>query len=247
MYNSIILELGTSDDLEWLYYAWPVPWWALVKWIAKEYGCFAFYCFTAQSTKVQLSALMVRWNVGLISSLNKILNADVKSLLKVLSLEYHDFCPIPVSCTHFDIVFTGDSIIQLCYSWTTIPVDQISPSCTFLIRSNLWKLKFRSLAFRLIFILCNLGYMHKKPDRKFLLGVMCSLRVGICSRHCLGSTWAFLLRHLTHTFIGEALLSFRSAVITSDNVLLQWRPEDPDPCKWKGVTCDSVSKNVIYL
>ncbi|GMY33646.1 LRR receptor-like serine/threonine-protein kinase FEI 1 [Fagus crenata] len=46
---------------------------------------------------------------------------------------------------------------------------------------------------------------------------------------------------------GEALLSFRTAVVNSDGVLLQWRPEDPDPCNWKGVKCDSKTKRVIYL
>ncbi|XP_059441562.1 LRR receptor-like serine/threonine-protein kinase FEI 1 [Corylus avellana] len=46
---------------------------------------------------------------------------------------------------------------------------------------------------------------------------------------------------------GEALLSFRTAVVGSDGFLDQWRPEDPDPCKWRGVTCDSKTKRVIYL
>ncbi|KAJ7943960.1 Receptor-like protein kinase [Quillaja saponaria] len=46
---------------------------------------------------------------------------------------------------------------------------------------------------------------------------------------------------------GEALLSFRTAVISSDGILSQWRPEDPDPCKWKGVTCDQKTKRVICL
>ncbi|OMO93734.1 hypothetical protein COLO4_16711 [Corchorus olitorius] len=46
---------------------------------------------------------------------------------------------------------------------------------------------------------------------------------------------------------GEALLSFRIAIISSDGVLSQWRPEDPDPCKWKGVTCDSKTKRVTTL
>ncbi|XWS62308.1 hypothetical protein CRYUN_Cryun07bG0199200 [Craigia yunnanensis] len=46
---------------------------------------------------------------------------------------------------------------------------------------------------------------------------------------------------------GEALLSFRIAIVSSDGVLSQWRPEDPDPCKWKGVTCDSKTKRVITL
>ncbi|GKU95957.1 hypothetical protein SLEP1_g9251 [Rubroshorea leprosula] len=46
---------------------------------------------------------------------------------------------------------------------------------------------------------------------------------------------------------GEALISFRTAVVSSDGVLTQWRPEDPDPCKWKGVTCDSKTKRVTIL
>ncbi|KAF7829129.1 LRR receptor-like serine/threonine-protein kinase FEI 1 [Senna tora] len=46
---------------------------------------------------------------------------------------------------------------------------------------------------------------------------------------------------------GEALLSFRTAVVNSDGILLQWRPEDPDPCKWKGVRCDPKTKRVTYL
>lgn len=49
------------------------------------------------------------------------------------------------------------------------------------------------------------------------------------------------------TLDGEALLSFRTAVVSSDGILLQWRPEDPDPCKWKGVTCENKTKKVIYL
>lgn len=46
---------------------------------------------------------------------------------------------------------------------------------------------------------------------------------------------------------GEVLLSFRTAVSSSDGILLQWRPEDPDPCKWKGVKCDQKTKRVTYL
>ncbi|KAB1228042.1 LRR receptor-like serine/threonine-protein kinase FEI 1 [Morella rubra] len=45
---------------------------------------------------------------------------------------------------------------------------------------------------------------------------------------------------------GEALLSFWTAVVGSDGNL-QWRPEDPDPCNWKGVKCDSTTKRVIHL
>ncbi|KAG6633789.1 LRR receptor-like serine/threonine-protein kinase FEI 1 [Carya illinoinensis] len=46
---------------------------------------------------------------------------------------------------------------------------------------------------------------------------------------------------------GQALLSFRTAVVSSDGVLLHWRPEDPDPCNWKGVKCDPKTKRVINL
>ncbi|PON94658.1 LRR receptor-like serine/threonine-protein kinase [Trema orientale] len=46
---------------------------------------------------------------------------------------------------------------------------------------------------------------------------------------------------------GEALLSFRTAVVSSNGIILQWRPEDPDPCKWRGVKCDEKTKRVIYL
>ncbi|KAJ9549486.1 hypothetical protein OSB04_022029 [Centaurea solstitialis] len=46
---------------------------------------------------------------------------------------------------------------------------------------------------------------------------------------------------------GEALVNFRTSIISSDGVLRQWRPEDPDPCGWKGVTCDSKTMRVISL
>jgi hypothetical protein len=48
-------------------------------------------------------------------------------------------------------------------------------------------------------------------------------------------------------FVGEALLSFRSAIVSSDGILPLWRPEDTDPCNWRGVTCDQKTKRVIYL
>ncbi|KAF4400710.1 hypothetical protein G4B88_001265 [Cannabis sativa] len=38
-----------------------------------------------------------------------------------------------------------------------------------------------------------------------------------------------------------------TSVVSSNGVLLQWRPEDPDPCRWRGVRCDPKSKRVIYL
>ncbi|KAH0850569.1 hypothetical protein HID58_095413 [Brassica napus] len=46
---------------------------------------------------------------------------------------------------------------------------------------------------------------------------------------------------------GEALMSFRSVVSSADGVVGRWRPEDPDPCNWKGVTCDAKTKRVIAL
>ncbi|CAN1803933.1 LRR receptor-like serine/threonine-protein kinase FEI 2 [Linum perenne] len=46
---------------------------------------------------------------------------------------------------------------------------------------------------------------------------------------------------------GEALLSFKNSIVGSDTVLPLWRPEDPDPCAWRGVTCDRISKRVVYL
>ncbi|KAK9095678.1 hypothetical protein Scep_027147 [Stephania cephalantha] len=45
---------------------------------------------------------------------------------------------------------------------------------------------------------------------------------------------------------GEALLSFKTAIVSSDGVFEQWRQEDPDPCRWKGVKCDP-NNRVIYL
>ncbi|XP_019153164.1 PREDICTED: LRR receptor-like serine/threonine-protein kinase FEI 1 isoform X1 [Ipomoea nil] len=46
---------------------------------------------------------------------------------------------------------------------------------------------------------------------------------------------------------GQALVNFKTALISSDDVLHQWRPEDPDPCRWKGVKCDPKSKRVTSL
>ncbi|RWR87248.1 LRR receptor-like serine/threonine-protein kinase FEI 1 isoform X1 [Cinnamomum micranthum f. kanehirae] len=46
---------------------------------------------------------------------------------------------------------------------------------------------------------------------------------------------------------GEALLSFKMGIVSSDAVLQQWKQEDPDPCGWKGVTCDNQTKRVIHL
>lgn len=52
---------------------------------------------------------------------------------------------------------------------------------------------------------------------------------------------------LNFCVLGQALVSFRTNIVNSDGVLLQWRPEDPDPCRWKGVTCDPKSKRVTSL
>ncbi|KAL8512509.1 hypothetical protein ACS0TY_018834 [Phlomoides rotata] len=46
---------------------------------------------------------------------------------------------------------------------------------------------------------------------------------------------------------GQALANFRTAIISSDGILQQWRPEDLDPCRWKGVKCDMKSKRVKAL
>ncbi|XP_028064439.1 LRR receptor-like serine/threonine-protein kinase FEI 1 isoform X2 [Camellia sinensis] len=46
---------------------------------------------------------------------------------------------------------------------------------------------------------------------------------------------------------GVVLINFRTAIVSSDGVLLQWRPEDPDPCGWKGIKCDPKTKRVISL
>ncbi|GFP81567.1 LRR receptor-like serine/threonine-protein kinase fei 1 [Phtheirospermum japonicum] len=46
---------------------------------------------------------------------------------------------------------------------------------------------------------------------------------------------------------GQALVNFKTAIINSDDILRQWRPEDEDPCGWKGVKCDFKSKRVTAL
>ncbi|KAK4357865.1 hypothetical protein RND71_023475 [Anisodus tanguticus] len=46
---------------------------------------------------------------------------------------------------------------------------------------------------------------------------------------------------------GQALDSFKTAIPGSDGILKHWRPEDADPCGWKGVQCDLKSKRVISL
>ncbi|XP_010540695.1 PREDICTED: LRR receptor-like serine/threonine-protein kinase FEI 1 [Tarenaya hassleriana] len=78
--------------------------------------------------------------------------------------------------------------------------------------------------------------------------------MGICLMKCY-SPWFLLISMLCsltneiHAISpdGEVLLSFRNAITSSDGVIRQWRPEDPDPCKWKGVTCDGKSKRVTAL
>ncbi|XP_076944899.1 LRR receptor-like serine/threonine-protein kinase FEI 1 [Bidens hawaiensis] len=57
----------------------------------------------------------------------------------------------------------------------------------------------------------------------------------------------FVIKLQGLTTDGEALVNFRTNIISSDGLLLQWRPEDPDPCGWKGVTCDLKTKRVVYL
>lgn len=42
-------------------------------------------------------------------------------------------------------------------------------------------------------------------------------------------------------------MSFRTSVLSSDGILQEWRPEDVDPCRWKGVTCNVKSRRVIHL
>lgn len=57
----------------------------------------------------------------------------------------------------------------------------------------------------------------------------------------MGSSW------LDFWFAGQALVSFRTAVTSPDGILQQWRPEDENPCRWKGVRCDLKSKRVTAL
>ncbi|XAR69936.1 Non-specific serine/threonine protein kinase [Bertholletia excelsa] len=78
--------------------------------------------------------------------------------------------------------------------------------------------------------------------------------MGISSKICQRPLVLCILLHtiLTSNTIaispdGEALISFRTSIVSSDGVLLQWRPEDPDPCRWKGVKCDPKTKRVISL
>ncbi|XP_050231041.1 LRR receptor-like serine/threonine-protein kinase FEI 1 [Mercurialis annua] len=78
--------------------------------------------------------------------------------------------------------------------------------------------------------------------------------MSICLRRCLG-IWLFyiLLLYISLNKTGainsdgEALLNFRNAILSSDGILPLWRPEDPNPCNWRGVTCDQKTKRVIFL
>ncbi|PKI45350.1 hypothetical protein CRG98_034268, partial [Punica granatum] len=76
---------------------------------------------------------------------------------------------------------------------------------------------------------------------------ICQARCKVLRVLCILLLYGSINNSLALSPDGEALLSFRSAIVTSDGSILQWRPEDPDPCRWKGVTCDSESKRVIYL
>ncbi|KAL1556936.1 LRR receptor-like serine/threonine-protein kinase FEI 1 [Salvia divinorum] len=65
-------------------------------------------------------------------------------------------------------------------------------------------------------------------------------------------SWILLLYNLSKklealSLDGQALVSFRTAIISSDGILQQWRPEDEDPCRWRGVRCDLKSKRVTAL
>ncbi|GER30269.1 leucine-rich repeat receptor kinase [Striga asiatica] len=46
---------------------------------------------------------------------------------------------------------------------------------------------------------------------------------------------------------GQALANFRTGITSSDGILEQWRLEDEDPCRWRGITCDSKSRRVTTL
>ncbi|CAN6487014.1 unnamed protein product [Victoria cruziana] len=69
-----------------------------------------------------------------------------------------------------------------------------------------------------------------------------------CSELILLSLVACILMLKAHTINpdGVALLAFKTAIIVPDGILLQWNEEDPDPCGWRGVKCDS-TKNVMSL
>ncbi|KAF5735230.1 putative BRASSINOSTEROID INSENSITIVE 1-associated receptor kinase 1 precursor [Tripterygium wilfordii] len=83
---------------------------------------------------------------------------------------------------------------------------------------------------------------------------MSSVTMGICLLKCEGPSLLYILLNFLLIYKstavspdGEALLSFRNAIRSSNGILPSWRLEDPDPCKWKGVTCDQKTKRVIQL
>ncbi|KAF5725783.1 Leucine-rich repeat protein kinase family protein isoform 1 [Tripterygium wilfordii] len=83
---------------------------------------------------------------------------------------------------------------------------------------------------------------------------MTSATMGICLLKCEGPWLLYILLNFllinkgtALSADGEALVSFRTSILSSDGILPLWRPEDLDPCKWKGVTCDQKTKRVIQL
>ncbi|OIT29459.1 hypothetical protein A4A49_51452, partial [Nicotiana attenuata] len=53
---------------------------------------------------------------------------------------------------------------------------------------------------------------------------------------------------ITHSGIAiDRYLQLQTAIPSSDGVLTRWRPEDDDPCGWKGVKCDLKSKRIVSL
>ncbi|KAG6472502.1 hypothetical protein ZIOFF_069966 [Zingiber officinale] len=64
---------------------------------------------------------------------------------------------------------------------------------------------------------------------------------------CVMTTLVCMSMSNTITPDGEVLLSIKTAIVGSDVVFLNWRQEDPDPCSWKGVTCDSNTKRVTHV
>ncbi|KAG6474293.1 hypothetical protein ZIOFF_068219 [Zingiber officinale] len=64
---------------------------------------------------------------------------------------------------------------------------------------------------------------------------------------CVMTTLVCMSMSNTITPDGEVLLSIKTAIVGSDVVFLNWRQEDPDPCSWKGVSCDSNTKRVTHV
>ncbi|PIA25922.1 hypothetical protein AQUCO_10300012v1 [Aquilegia coerulea] len=46
---------------------------------------------------------------------------------------------------------------------------------------------------------------------------------------------------------GEALLSFKAAIVRSNGDLLQWKEEDRNPCHWIGVRCDPTNQVISLI